>query len=318
MNSRTRNDVANALDVSIADVAAGEFDRLATPLSDQQIAEQILMALRAFEGLQSNKMPDYGPWDALFYLTWYQPSQINLAYTLARMIPAGNNPLLTGEGNLQVADFGCGALAMQFGLALAATRTISAHGVCPEITVESKDSSDSMVSLGRETWRRFVQEIGDTYKYPQLEDLRQACDAIRTKVQTQTPATTRWLTALHVAYEENAGEVGEAMDEVAAQWKPEVILVTARQIAEDWAYSPRPDAGYSESTVTLEADVVEAVGGSLEATTAFRLGLHYSYSDKIDRLAKSHREESISYFLLNQVRWNPTNFESVCNLYERT
>ena len=69
MDVATRSAVARALDASIAKVANEEFARLSQGLNDQEIAEQILLALQALEALKQNEMPDYDDWDALFYLT---------------------------------------------------------------------------------------------------------------------------------------------------------------------------------------------------------------------------------------------------------
>ena len=173
--------IARALDASIADVAAKEFHRISRGMSDQEIATATTHALDSLGRLQTGqRIPNYGEWDALFYLTWYQPRQINLAYTVARRIPKDQNPLLEGRGNLQVVDFGCGALAMQFGLALMAADTLENRGSYPRMAIVSTDSRDEMPRIGRQMWCRFVEEIDDARKYPELDALRQRepCDRL--------------------------------------------------------------------------------------------------------------------------------------------
>ena len=95
----------------------------------------------AYESFQDkDRKPDYDdPWVALLYLTWYQPSQVNLAYTLSRRILGATNPFLSGS--LQIVDYGCGALAMLFGLALAAAETHQKDRPHPKITVDLIDES---------------------------------------------------------------------------------------------------------------------------------------------------------------------------------
>ena len=97
MDEKTRAAVTNALDVAIAQVAQKEISRLSAGLSPDEIAKNICVALHELESLQQGGMPNYGnEWVAVFYLLWYQPAQINLAYTLAQKVPEDRNPLLTG------------------------------------------------------------------------------------------------------------------------------------------------------------------------------------------------------------------------------
>lgn len=308
---------AKALDASIAHVAKDEFAHLSRGLGIVKTTKEIYWALQALEGLQQNVMPTYDAWDSLFYLTWYQPSHINLAYTLARRIPVGVNPLRTGKGRLHVVDFGCGALAMQFGLALAGAETLKRRGACPKISIVSIDESDPMRSIGIKMWHQFVEEISDMDKYPRLKGLRQICSAMKIRKEHKAKAATRWLTALHVAYEENAEEVEDALDKKVKEWEPDVVLVTTHPMADEWVYSPygRDRTAQQKQSEPLSTESLEPFEGSLEETTKFRLGLYHSYNTEIDRLATSRGERSISYYLSNPVYWNPRRFETTCHLY---
>ena len=317
MDTATQAAVAKALDTSIADIAAREFSRLSQGLSNVQTAKEILGALQALESLQQNEMPTYDAWDALFYLTWYQPSHIALAYTLARTITPSKNPLRTGKGRLQVVDFGCGALAMQFGLALAGAETLRKFSKRPELAIAYTDKSDHMPHIGEKMWRRFIEEIADTDKYPRLGDLRQVCSTMKIREGYGRTEATRWLTALHVAYEENVDAVKDELDEGVGTWEPDMVLVTTHPMADEWAYSPYERAAYQEDQKVLSADDLAPFDGSLEATTKFRRSLYDSYNGTIDRVADSQGEKLISYFLSNPVSWNPSHFESTCFLYLR-
>ncbi len=316
MDIDTRTAVARALDVSIAYVAKKEFAQLSRGLSNREIAEQILWALQALDGLQKNEMPDYDAWDALLYLTWYQPSQINLAYTLARSITPNRNPLVAGLGRLQVVDFGCGALAMQFGLALAGAETLRRHGRCPKFAIVPMDESDHMQQIGEQTWRRLIQEIADTDKYPQHRHLLQVCTTMTKRGRHRCSEETCWLTVLHVAYEENVEEVKIRLDKGVCEWKPDVLLVMARPLAHKWAYSHDEPKAYEkrEKLLTFENLAIE---GMLEATTEFRRSLHKLYGQDIDKVAHSQGGRAISYYLSNSVLWAPKNFEAKYDLYLR-
>ena len=94
-------------------------------------------------------MPAYNIWDSIFYSLWYQPGHINLAYTLVKKVPEQRNPLISGRGSLFVKDFGCGELAMQFGIALAALDTFEAYGSVPDIAIFSEDNSKHMDFFGK-------------------------------------------------------------------------------------------------------------------------------------------------------------------------
>ena len=309
MDVATQAAVARALDASIAEVAEEEFARLSQGLSDQEIAEQILWALQALEGLKQNEMPTYDAWDALFYLTWYQPSHIAMAYTLARSIALSRNPLRTGKGRLQVVDFGCGALAMQFGLALASAETLRKLGKCPKIAILSADESEDMRLIGKKLWDRFVDEINDEEEYPGLEELRQVCAATKLGNHYGRRAATRWLTVLHVAYKENTEDVKSRLDKAISKWKPDVVVVTARPMAYEWAYRLDEPATYNKREEMLDRGDLSFCKGSLEVTTKFRRSLHELYREDIDREADSRSDKTISYFLSNAVWWNPDKFE---------
>ena len=147
MNSQIEAAVTKALDAAIVSAADEYITRLSTGLDQHAIAHNIRLALRSLKGLQDGIMPDYNPWVALFYSLWYQAGHINLAYTLTQLIPFEDNPLSDSSDRLKVVDFGCGELAMQFGLALAATDALEKHRRVPQITVFSEDGSDPMRRL---------------------------------------------------------------------------------------------------------------------------------------------------------------------------
>ena len=73
--------VRSALDRAIAEVAEAEYGRLAhgVPLDTQ--AKRVDAALQSLGRLKQGTPPDYdSEWVVLFYVTWYQPRQVHLAY----------------------------------------------------------------------------------------------------------------------------------------------------------------------------------------------------------------------------------------------
>ena len=311
MDPATELAVANALDTSIADVAAKEFSRLSRGLSHQEVAEATVCSLDSLGRLQGGLlMPRYDQWDALFYLTWYQPAQVNLAYTLARTI-LQQQP--HDGGSLQVFDYGCGALAMQFGLALAAADRLMRRLPCPRISIATEDDSDAMSQIGDATWLQFIEEI---VKYPELEQLRRACSALT--VDGRDSPMIRWLTALHVAYKENHLEVAKELNDIVEKQEPNLVLVTAHPKSARWAYSldEHPEYRRAEcSDDSLGRVAIELSAGKFERTFAFRRDL---YCETIVTDSLSQKDKVLLGDYLPKSRgWRPGNFKSICRLYLR-
>ena len=316
MDKAAKTAVTKALDASIADVADKQFCRLSCRMSRKQTAAAIHDALRSLSRLQHGVMPRYDEWDALFYAVWYQPSQINLANKLFRKVPEHRNPLQTGSGSLQVVDFGCGALAVQFGLALAAADTWQEHRTLPEIRIISNDASKSMVQIGWELWNRFIDEIADEAEYPALGALRRACAEIEFD-DLGTLSATCWLTVFHVAYEENCADVKKDLDNHVDDQNPDLVFVTSHPSSwTRWTYSPMP-YGYSDiSEVFCGADF--AFEGKFEATTRFRAWLYDSNIGNISSLLAPDKDWLVRNYLKSRPSvWKTIDFKTKESLYIR-
>ena len=288
--------VTRALDNAIVSVASRQFNTLTTGLNHQQIVESIRDTLRSLQGLQGGRMPDYDAWDALFYSFWFQPVQINLAYTLTRLLPEEINPLKSRGGDLQVVDFGCGALAMQFGLALAVADTLEERGTVPSIAIMSQDASKPMKDIGWNIWQCFIEEI---VNYPELNSLLQVCQTMRFDDQGD-PEAVCWLTALHVAYRENAGEVRTALASHIDEHKPALILVTCHPQSAQWAFSPT-DLGYTDSSDVFSGTEF-VLDGEFEEVTKFRSDLYNNHiANMVDFLG-----EDDYWFVRNYLTRYPT------------
>lgn len=267
MDAETLNDVTNALDLAVASVVKAEFQRLATAVGPEQTARNVLRSLRSFESLKQGVMPAYDEWDAVFYAAWYHPGHVNLAYTLIEKIPAPHNPLKSGKGSLHVRDFGCGTLAMQFGLALAAADSVAQLRTVPRVNIFSEDSSQPMIAIGRRIWETFTSEIASRRKYPTLNALRQVCQGMTFEAQRKDTDTS-WISVLHVAYEENAPQVESALAGRIRQEPPELIVVTAHPRSVASTFSPLP-YGYYEDRAAFRGAVF-SLGGEFSRTSKFR------------------------------------------------
>ncbi len=209
--------VAKALDSAIAKAAEVERCRLIENSTEAEVAKGIENSLCSLSRLQSNKMPDYrDKWLPVLYSTWYQPSHINLTYSMIKAMMGqrdSSNLILNKEGKLCVVDFGCGALAMQFGVALAVADALDRGETIKSVRIVSTDDSQRMVDMGNEIWRHFNKEI---QKDSQLATLAQACGTIIPDTPTNSVAYRSfaaqhdedvWLSAIHVAYESNEEKV---------------------------------------------------------------------------------------------------------------
>ena len=75
--------VTECLEKAIVAVGNEEFNRLSKDMSPSDRAKAVHSALIELDKLRTDKMPDYNhELVPLLYLTWYHPSQVNLAYSI--------------------------------------------------------------------------------------------------------------------------------------------------------------------------------------------------------------------------------------------
>ncbi len=312
MDRETMDAVGEALDTAITKVAQRRLASLSAGQSDQRIAMRIYRSLDSLRKLQRGVMPKYNDWDALFYCLWYQPGHVNLAYTLARKVPTSKNPLVTGKGQLSVIDFGCGALAVQFGLALVAADTLAKRRKLPQIAVLPIDTSEPMKSIGWSIWSQFTDEIE---RYPELRALQSVCNEMKFDNEHRTEAVV-WLTALHVAYEENTEEVESALADIIEREQPNVVLVTTQGSSATHAYSAEA-YDYSNQSHAFFGTEFE-LEGRFEVATRFRSNV---YDDRIDlqptMLVPAADDFVRNYLKRHPTAWTTPRFETSDSLYIR-
>ncbi len=206
----------------------------------QQTAKRIVCALRSLERLRSGGKPEYDEWAAIFYALWYQPGQINLAYTLAmslleEMRDKESFLRLDDGWHLQVDDLGCGTWAMQFGLTLAIASLKHPSQALPAVTMNHEDESPSMKAMGEMIWREYLANSQG--------DVAQACRAVK----KQPPdgigfRQESWLTALHTFYEEDDEFRKVGFPREVERTVPDSILVTTQ--GKSAGYLPPIPDGY--------------------------------------------------------------------------
>ena len=288
---------AKALDNAIAKAAKAEFPRLTAKLNGDKakVARAVENALRGLAGLQSGDQPHYDDeWLALLYSTWYQPSHINLAYSMIKAMAKQRDPegaVLSPTGKLYVVDFGCGTLAMQFGIALAAADALHHGQTLTSIKIDLIDSNQPMIDLGLKIWRQFKKEIRGNDR---LTRLSEACDLICNETLTAMevpaiyPGYSRWLSAMHVVYGDNREDVKEELHRLSNAMDPHVGLITCFYTSKSLARSVSPFESeryiLSPSDVQLQFKVNPLEGPDLALMSVynFRCDLYYQIDQHVE------------------------------------
>ena len=277
--------IVQLLDQAISRVGRQAFDGLAGPNARgawYPINGAFLQLRRLIDG----DMPVYDAWSALFYLLWYQTKQINVAY---RAIQARRrDDTLTDNGRLHIIDFGCGALAFQFGTSLAIADALQRGENITYVRVDSIDTCDEMLRLGRHTWELFCESLGNE---PQLGPLRHACELIEWNAQVafaddeliqnvhRQENAEIWLSALHFVYHENIPNVLESLRTMINRYRPDVGFLTSVDFKEDLvdlAWEEFANQAYERSGLA-NWDLQRGLIGPLPETTAYRVEVAEMY-----------------------------------------
>lgn len=222
--SITDNHVAKVIPQAITDVASQEYDRLSASLDPVEIVDEVTAALKQLDGLRRGDMPAYDDWDALCYLTWFQPHRINLAYTMLCQMSRSVRKTLKRVGGLdrfRWIDFGCGSLPLH--TALASRRFLS--GSNPRIFSYGVDPSASMVSVGHSLLRA-IGKIDPRLTRGSEELITTGYSSGTLDLTTLSNCMPTIVSVMHVFYRENRTEVASELKSLIAATDPELIIVT--------------------------------------------------------------------------------------------
>ena len=234
-----RTAVIEALDKAIARAGLNAFAKAMekSPYSemDPDARKQAVLAksdaLR--ESLGNLVSPDYADdVTAAAYLFTYQASHIWVAWAMVQEM-ARNRPnsnlLVTDSGKLHVIDFGCGALAMQFGVALAIADAIEKGEKIDSVVIDGIDTSRQMQGIGMSVWQEFGKAVDSGLE---LEALSRACRLIEYNCHDnyrsvrQVPDAEVWLSAMHAVYQSNKDEIKRAFGHFRKNATPTAVFTT--------------------------------------------------------------------------------------------
>lgn len=226
--------LTDALDSAIQKVCSAELDRLVGQDNLQSHSSEIGEALNSLKGLQKGIEPNYqDPLVALLYLSWYQPKQIRWSRMLIKKLTEvrNTNTILPNHyDKLWVVDFGAGALAMQFAVALAVAHDLANGGKIASVNMEYYDPNLAMCDLGEKLWGQFKIEVRQK---PQLSHLKTALDLVKTSRITAAGFSSRrdadeerWLTAIHTLYRNNVSVVKKQLSSFVEMVDPHIGLLS--------------------------------------------------------------------------------------------
>ena len=228
-----------SLDCAIASLAEAEYSRLSTEggLGAKERREHVDKALRSLKELQQGRKADYGDeWVAIFYLTWYQPRQIQLAYAALRALISERKP------PKYIIDCGCGAWAIQIALALRIADVRANGSELGGITVHGIDPNQPMTRIGGMLWKKFRRIVSEErVEHPVLEPLHDTLDRMNDSctchasydayveshgVQKPPVFGDCWLTAVHVVDQSNQQHLHSLFERIRRERAPAIELLT--------------------------------------------------------------------------------------------
>lgn len=269
-----------ALDAAISNTAASEFARITTGLSRDEKATLVAQALDSLHGsIPRLEMPEYAAeLVALFYSVWYQPFQVNSALSLISRIIEERQHTLTEKRRLDIVDFGSGALAMEFGLALAVLDAQEREAAVPDINVYLFEPSDAMTRIGFDIWQRFIIASGEDAAVDLASgsatrslgaaSMRLYCIADPSGIETSCDAD-RWLVSMHAYYKEGAENIRQSLKEIHDRFDPQLGLMTFHHANRDGIDYISP---FAASGTSIEMGPLR-LSGELPLVNGWRRGL---------------------------------------------
>ena len=283
MNHQMVRTITEALDGAIATWVFSDYceimwDAFGMDWASQTadgIADERREVAQAVESLHGNlarlRPPDYdNPLVTNFYGVWYQPFQINLAYSSVMREYERKGKSLTDSPILRVVDFGCGALAVPFGLLLCVLDLLEKGKPVPEIRVEAIDTSIQMIWAGEAIWEIFLQRLEQASLLPtgglplSISKIQNIAD-----VEVGTGDEERWFTAFHAFYAKYMPTTTHELSQLRNTVNPSLAIMTGHKGNQHLIEAASPFNKDGGKFVNLPPLLLDS---RFDATTSWRQG----------------------------------------------
>lgn len=291
----------HALDNAITAVAGREYSRLIDGLSANEVASRVNNAMDSLGKLTQGEKPAYDEWDALFYLTWYQPRQVHLVYTLLKSWQQGFS------ANSQVIDVGCGAWAVQVAVALYMADCPSSAGSA-SVSVHGIDPSGPMRAIGEALWLELwdrAEQCADLERLSrsmsEMSGLCRTCDSVSDYAPQPVAVTPNaawnayWITSVHAVYKTTTGRLKQSIEKLCTDLDPEGIMLSSDDSKQQLLHEVLGKRHRHSS----KREITPVWKDKLRYTTSWRQNLLRLPTLDSDSLTDKSRN-----FLRQPVRWN--------------
>lgn len=275
-------------------------------------------SLHSLDRLKQGDMPDYNDWDALFYLTWYQPRQVNLVYSILNGLKIdGTDRNILGAENykIRVIDFGCGCLVTNIAVAMAAADLTAQERHVPEIEIDCIDISPAMILVGERIWELFQNKMRVPHKHP----IRSVFDRITYKTHSSlssigepSPNTHCYVTAIHCAYEQSHSLVRRNLQELVRRFNPIGLILTTHLSKSEFLekVTPRRQMERQHYDILYRGPIDSRFSGETNMITKWRSELYMNHL----RPSESNSPDGVDYdyirkYLSNPVKWDSNDSE---------
>ncbi len=199
-----------------------------------EAVKRIHWAMAELEKLsKGEEQPDYRDLEvALFYSQWYLPEQINVTYSECVRVLGRSRSRRTDT--LELVDFGAGTGAMLIGLTLAIATHVRRERWPGRISAYQIDHP-AMLEFGQAMWHAVLEEASRTSTLQELLEVMSRTELkylpLDDDLKYAAPPTCedaeRWLTAIHVAYEDDMPKINVEVQSLCSSLRPHVSIRTA-------------------------------------------------------------------------------------------
>lgn len=190
-------------------------------------------SLRSLDRLKQGGVPNFDDWDALFYLTWYQPRQVNLVYSVLNELKInGTDKSILGSRDdiIHIIDYGCGCLATNIAAAIAAADLVAQDCHVPKIKIDNIDISPAMILVGERIWELFQNNMRVRTNHPicsVFDRFSYVTHSSLCTLKELSPDTTCYVTAIHSAYETTIQQTKLDIDRLVRRFSPVGLFFTS-------------------------------------------------------------------------------------------